>query len=144
MTEGDPHVDAVARAKTILRLRDYHIFENSDDRGRGGYSFPEMIIRSSVGCQPKMWTADIYAERAFQRMILEVDGQLPGQGHSTEHAKNRDHKRDQIFWDIFGIPTVRLWTSELVGKTAFDDGLIMKEVAFQLAFWREKGRPPLK
>lgn len=140
--EGDQHEDAVARAGQILENRGFERKKNSDIRGKGGFAFPLMIFENGLRVQ---YTTDLYFVRGYsERLILEVDGQKAGQGHNTEHAKNRDRRRDQLFWDYFGIPTARLWTSELVGKGAFDDALIMKEINWQVNYWREHGHPPLK
>ena len=140
MAEGEQHEDAVARVKIMLRDRGHECPENSNERGERGFAFPALMIDGVIS----PFTADVLAIRGYWRFIVEVDGQKPGQGHSSERAKAGDHRRDRIFWDYFGIPTVRLWTSELVGDGAFDDPMIMKEIDFQLGFWREYGRPPLK
>lgn len=142
MAEGDQHIDAVARIKKVLADRGHQIYANSNERGIGGFAFPALVIENVVS----PFIADVYAERAGLRFIVEVDGQEPGQGHNSSRAKAGDHRRDQIFWDNFGIPTVRFWTNDLVGKSGrfYEDSLIMKEIAFQIYHWHEFGRPSLK
>lgn len=141
MTEGEPHKDAVTRTKGILRgVMGWKILENSDERGKGGFQFPNILVEGRM----IQWTADICAHADGRRIIVEIDGQKPGQGHNSEYAKARDHRRSMFLYQFFGIRTVRLWVSELVGKGAMEDSLIIMEIVFQLNHWEQHGRPTLK
>lgn len=141
MAEGEPHEAAVARAKDILgRQMGWKILENSDKVGKGGFEFPTILIDG----QPIQWTADVCGHTDGSRAIVEADSQEPGQGHNSAWAKSRDYRRDVFLYQYFGIRTVRLWTSELVGAGAMSDGLIIKEILFQLDFWERYGKPTLK
>jgi len=130
LAEGRGHREAVAWTKTILRLRGYHIYENDWSRGIGGYKFPTIMTDKDR----REWTADIFAQTPSGRcFIIEIDGQEPGQGHSSRHNKIDDDFRDRTL-QKFGIATVRLQTSWLVGDKPESDTQIMLEINH----WLEK------
>lgn len=130
MTEGEAHIEAVARTKFIIRLRGDHVLQNSDKRGLGGFELPPIFTPKGV----KQWTVDNMAQQPDgRRYIVEVDGHKPGQGHGTAHNMADDGFRDRFLQEYFGITTVRLWTTWLVGKGALTNDEIRKEIDFWLS-----------
>lgn len=133
MVEGDQHKKAVARYKDILQADGWQILANDDSRGERGFRFPTMATDKG----PIGWVADFCAEKNGRRVICEVDGKKPGQGHFTSIADSKRAFRTRFFETFFGIKTTAIDTDVLVGKKKQDDEIILAEFYYQTKIPRE-------
>lgn len=131
--EGSQHHNAVDIIKGFVTKNDGTVFENNNDRGLGGYKFPDMMTAKGI----KVWIADIYAEINKRRIIIEIDGDKSGQGHFSPHNKADDDFRDELFLNVYGIPTLRYPTPWIVGEKPVTEAEFLRDVN-----WKFTGQHP--
>lgn len=120
MTESRRHHKAKVRVFTLLAL-------NPEIKNAGMEVNTGIYVPTSRGPQP--YTADVLAERQDRtKFAVEVDGKVGHHGHIA-HKKNL--MRDRMLLE-HGIITVRIATSDLVGRKQSTDAQVLEEIAWKL------------
>jgi len=126
LTESPRHANTIRKIKTCLIELRASIWENSDERGVGGWKLPPIMFRHQI----VEFTLDIFARLASGAMVVfEVDYQMKG----SPKAASKMLQRDAILKQ-FGITTIRL-TPKMV------DGMTAAHLQEEIDYWLLGKRP---
>ena len=120
MTESDRHANTVNKIKGLLRMLDAQIWENDNERGKGGWRFPEIITEKGK----REYTADIFARLKSCAMVdFEIDFMFKGSPLAQIAMLFRD-----ACLKSFGIVTIRL-TPKMC------DGMTKEQLQEEIDYW---------
>lgn len=122
--ESKEHIAATLRCGNLLHTRGGYIIDYKK----------ESPLITQMG--QKNWEYDVFAylpnlSKRFgieDALVVEIDGQKTGQGHSSDTARAKNRHRDNTTSRYFGLRTRRYPTGWIIGKNALDDDTLYADM----------------